>query len=145
MLPLPSETEREGVSMRRAVAQGKNSTPERRSMSLKFQQVTWDERHLMYVEFTADGQKMRWYPKWKEVDDILHCAWLTEGAYNKSRWKNYFDSMASEIIIRDLLRRIVPGGRFSPLPKLDTTISQFFRDLRTLSLYEVQDAKKKDD
>lgn len=105
--------------------------------NLKFQQVDWDDKDLMYIEFAVGEARLRWYPKWKEVDDILHCAWLTEQGYHDSHWKNYFDIMASEIMIRDLLRRIVPGGASSPLSKLDVTISRFFRNLRALSLHEV--------
>jgi len=110
-------------------------------MSLKFQGVDWDKRDLMYVEFTTDGQKMRWYPKWKEVDDILHCAWLTEQGYHDSHWRDYFDIMCSEVLIRGLLRRIVPSGPSSPLSNLDVLASKLFQDLRMKSLHEGEDAK----
>jgi len=103
-------------------------------MSLKFQQVEWDDKDLMYVEFTANGQKMRWYPKWKEVDDILHCAWLTEQGYRDSRWRDYFDIMCSEVLIRGLLRRVAKTTNWSCLPEVDVTASQLFRTLRNMIL-----------
>lgn len=114
-------------------------------MSLKFQEVNWDDKDLMYVEFTADGQKMRWYPKWKDVDDILHCAWLTEQGYHDNHWRDYFDIMCSEVLIRGLLRRIVPGGPSSPLSNLDVLASKFFRDLRKKSLHKGGDVKTAND
>jgi hypothetical protein len=102
-------------------------------MNLKFQGVDW-EKDLMYVEFEVDGQKMRWYPKWKEVDEILHCAWLTEG---KRSWHHYFEIMVSEILIRNLVRRIVPAPSPS-LPKVDIMASKLFSELRHLAQPEVK-------
>ena len=114
-------------------------------MNLKFQQVEWDDKDLMYVEFTANGQKIRWYPKWKEVDDILHCSWLTEQGYRDSHWRDYFDIMCSEVLIRGLLRRVAKTTKGACLPEVDVTASQLFRTLRNMISGEVQHATTKDD
>jgi len=97
-------------------------------MNLKFQKVDW-ENDLMYVELEADDQTFRWRPKWKDVDTVLHCAWLTEG---KKSWHQYFEIMVSEILIRNLVRRIVSAP--SPtLPKLDVMACKLFSELRKLN------------
>lgn len=48
-------------------------------MNLKFQEVQWGDRDLMYVEFIADREKMRWYPKWDDVRRLVQSAVITEG------------------------------------------------------------------
>ena len=94
-------------------------------MNLKFQQVDWDDKDLMYVEFITDGQKMRWYPKWNEIDDILHCA------FNVSRWRDYFDIICSEILLKGLLYRLANKPACAPnLPETDVIVSQLFQTLR---------------
>ncbi|MBU1067363.1 hypothetical protein KKE60_06220 [Patescibacteria group bacterium] len=50
-------------------------------MNLKFQQVDW-EKDLMYVEFEADGQRFKWYPKWDDLRRILEAAVMREGVQN---------------------------------------------------------------
>lgn len=47
-------------------------------MSLKFQDIDWDENRLMYVAFDNNGETLRWYPKWKDLADVFDSAWATE-------------------------------------------------------------------
>jgi hypothetical protein len=105
-------------------------------MNLKFQQVDW-EKDLMYVEFEVDGQRFRWYPKWKEVDDILHCAWLTEGAFNRNRWKNYFEAICMELLLKDLVGRIASKTDFTDFPTIEVELTGIFRHLREAATGEV--------
>lgn len=106
-------------------------------MNLKFQCVDWDwGKNLMYVEFACDEEILRWYPKWKEVDDILHCAWLTEAGAGQEHWRNYFDIMCSEILLKDLLRKIAKTTPFEGFPSLDVDMSEIFRRLRRITTGE---------
>ena len=106
-------------------------------MNLQFLNVDW-EKNLMYVEFEADGQRVRWYPKWKEVDDILSCAWLTEGAFNNSRWRDFFEIICSEILLKDLIRRVAKKTDFSDFPAVEVQLSGIFQRLREVASSEVR-------
>ena len=53
-------------------------------MNLTFHAVSWTGDNLMYVEFTTNEYKVRWYPKWDDLRHILELAVITEGS--KSRW-----------------------------------------------------------
>jgi len=111
-------------------------------MNVKFQKVDWDGvKGLMYVEFSCDEATVRWYPKWKEVDDILHCAWLTEAGTGQEHWRNYFDIMCSEILLKDLLRRIAKTTPFEGFSTLDVDLSEIFRRLRRITTKEEQHAQ----
>lgn len=103
-------------------------------MNLKFQQVDWDN-NLMYVEFEVDGQRFRWYPKWKEVDDILHSAWLIEGAFNNSRWRDFFEIICCEILLKDLVRRVASKTDFSDFPAVEVQLTTIFQHLRHEAKY----------
>ena len=106
-------------------------------MNLKFQSIDWDrDKNLMYVEFACDGAKLRWYPKWKEVDDILHCAWLTESGTGQEHWRNYFSIMCNEILLKDLLRKIAKTTPFPDLSSLDVAVSEIYRRLRHITTGE---------
>lgn len=71
-------------------------------MSLKFQKVDW-ENDLMYVEFEAYGEKMRWYPKWDDVRRLVQSAVITEGHPDNwqspelDKFKNNFHEMTELI------------------------------------------------
>lgn len=108
-------------------------------MNLKFLQVDW-EKDLMYVEFEVDGGRLRWYPRWKEVDDILRCAWLTEGAFNNSHWREFFEATCIEILLKDLVRRIARKTDSSDSPSLEVQISAIFHHLREAATGEVSHA-----
>lgn len=58
-------------------------------MNLKFQEVDWDNKELMYVAFDKNGETLRWYPKWADLGDIFHCALATEHGLNKAKLTPY--------------------------------------------------------
>lgn len=102
-------------------------------MNLKFQEIDWDDNGLMYVSFLRRGENFRWYPKWREVDQILQHAWLTEGAYHNGRLTDYFEVICSEIVLRGILSRL-PNHPSLETIKTDVSISSLFRELRNFAL-----------
>jgi len=108
-------------------------------MNLKLQKVDW-EKDLMYVEFEADGQRFRWYPKWREVDDILHCAWLTEGAFNNSRWGDFFEVICSEILLKTLVHKVSRNRGVKNFPTMEVELTGIFKRLKEVASSEGDNA-----
>lgn len=100
---------------------------------LKFKQIDWDNHgsKLMYVEFDLDGKSVRWYPKWKDLSDIISFSVLTEGGGSSEKYKLFFEAMTMEIVLRSLLRRL-PGRKI----ETDLAISELCRNLKKQALGE---------
>lgn len=67
-------------------------------MHLKFQEVSWDERGLMYVLFKKDRKEMRWYPKWKDVADLISSTFATESGMNREKLMPYLTFTCLEVL-----------------------------------------------
>ncbi|MBA7684117.1 hypothetical protein ES703_92507 [subsurface metagenome] len=104
-------------------------------MNLKFQRIDWEDDGLMYVAFDKDGQMLKWYPKWKEVDQILDHSWLTEEAKHGGRLTDYFEVICAEILLKGILSRL-PSRPGLETIKADVSISHLFRQLRNFALSE---------
>jgi len=72
-------------------------------MHLKFQEINWDDKGLMYVLFEKDKKGMRWYPKWKDVSEIFDASYATETGLNREKLTSFFLFTCLRIITRDLL------------------------------------------
>lgn len=73
--------------------------------NLRFQEISWDEKRLMYVAFAMDGKIVRWYPKWREVAELISSAWATEYGLNNDKLTSYLTFEMLTILCRDLLNR----------------------------------------
>ncbi|MFW6125503.1 MAG: hypothetical protein ACOC58_00195 [Chloroflexota bacterium] len=58
-------------------------------MNLKFKEVSWDGKGLMYVSFDKNGEVSNWYPGWKDLFEIWDSAWATEHGLNSGKWMAY--------------------------------------------------------
>lgn len=70
-------------------------------MNLKFNDISYDEKHLMYVKFTYRGKLLRWYPKWKDVADLLSSTFATESVINYKKLTPYLCFVCLEILARE--------------------------------------------
>ena len=70
-------------------------------MNLKFNEVTLDSKGLMYVEFSYGGKLLRWYPKWKDVAEVLSTTFFTESVLNNKKLTPYLKFVCLEILARE--------------------------------------------
>lgn len=89
--------------------------------------ISWDENKpkLMYVSFIINGKVLKWYPKWAELYDLLHRAYLTESGQNKGKMSYYFQLMCAEILLNEIQ---VQTPNFNH--KTNILISELFYQLR---------------
>ena len=73
--------------------------------NLKFNEISWGDKSLMYVEFLLEGRKLRWYPKWKEVAELLGSSYSTEQGLNQDKLTHYLLFTMLSLVMRDLLIR----------------------------------------
>jgi len=52
-------------------------------MNLKFEEIGWTkDPELIYVVFRSNEQKLKWYPKWDELRQLIQSAIIAEGCPN---------------------------------------------------------------
>ncbi|GAI78442.1 unnamed protein product, partial [marine sediment metagenome] len=72
-------------------------------MNLKFQDISWDEKKLMYVEFAYERKLIRWYPKWRDVAELLSSTFATEGSFHDGHLSPYLNFICLETLTREIL------------------------------------------
>jgi hypothetical protein len=94
--------------------------------NLKFNCIDWDkDPDLMYIAFDYNGQKIRWYPKWKEVEQLLNCSYITEGGYNKGKHNYIFQLMCIQLLLEEIHLH-TPNFQ----PHTATQIYELFRQIK---------------
>ena len=79
-------------------------------MSLKFQEIDWDKKGLMYVSFDNNGETLRWYPRWKDLGDVFQSAWATEDGLNEGKLSPYLLFLCLNMLTRSLLKKADAPG-----------------------------------
>lgn len=96
-------------------------------MNLKFKDISYNEKRLMYVEFSDHGKLLRWYPKWKDVAEVLFSAFATESGLNRRKLTPYLSFICLEALLRDNL----PLVDLALIRKFDEVLDQMREALFT--------------
>lgn len=66
---------------------------------LKYLGATFSEgeKTLLYIVFDYDGQEIHWFPKWKDVVDIVRMSYITEECCNNGQLSLLFESCLKDL------------------------------------------------
>lgn len=80
-------------------------------MNLKFDEIQWTDKGLMYVSFKRGNQRLKWFPEWGDVAYLAHTSQWTEEEKHGGRWRPFFEIMGCEALVTSIVDRI---GNISP-------------------------------
>lgn len=94
-------------------------------MNLKFEEIKWTDKNLMYVSFQLGDRQLKWFPKWSEIACLLDCSYKTEEAEHAGSLRTLFEIMCCETLVNILTSKV--GGN---QVELGSKTIELFRSLR---------------
>jgi len=94
-------------------------------MDLKYSDIKWTDKGLMYVTFKWGKQELKWFPKWEDVGWIIYCSQWTEEMKHDGRLGTFFEIAGCELLVNSIIDRMENVS-----PELSGNISDTFARLR---------------